>query len=435
MKKVFTFFVTLLITATTFAQSPEKMGRQAVMRDSSDNVVNNQTEKEEALLTIEAKFIDFHLGDASHYTFEDVSGNYWDFSRSNSKNFEFSRLLDEAEMNTDNQGWGSAKELQGKWFTISYSFEERPLYQDGPMGTVKTIQEAELIEKEEALLTIEAKFIDFHLGDASHYTFEDVTGNYWDFSRSNSKNFEFSRLLDEAEMNTDNQGWGSAKELQGKWFTISYSFEERPLYQDGPMGTVKTIQEAELIEKVSNKNKANSMFSLESSIMKEPLERFVYSGNKSPDGSVELISEPIDPTSNKIIIKSALSSKTVEGVYLSPLKNYWSENGKYVILDNVDTYAGSGTYSIVLLNVESLKYVSIDMDQLFEGVDVGDREMLYVKNIVWLNDQSFFIESYVGYLGYSGHPGIDTNLKNKLGDKFANTDDIVTLPTRKYTIK
>ena len=75
------------------------------------------------------------------------------------------------------------------------------------------------------------------------------------------------------------------------------------------------------------------------------------------------------------------------------------------------------------------------MDQLFDGIDVGDREMLNVKNIVWLNDQSFYIESYVSYLGYSGHPGIDSNLKNKLGDKFANTDDIVTLPTRKYTIK
>jgi len=333
MEKLFTFFVALFITATIFAQSPENMGVQDVVRDSSDTVVNNKTEIEESLLTIEAQFIDFQLGDASHYTFKDVSGNYWDFSR------------------------------------------------------------------------------------------------------CNSKNFEFSRLLDEAEMNTDNQGWGSTKELQGKWFKIGYTFEERPLYQDGPMGTVRTIQEAELIEKVLNDTKANSVFSLESNIMKVPLEIFVYTGNKSPDGSVELVSEEIDPTSTKIIIRSALSSKTVEGVYLSPLKNYWSENGKYVILNNVDTYAGSGTYSIVLLHVESVKYVSIDMDQLFDGIDVGDREMLNVKNIVWLNDQSFYIESYVSYLGYSGHPGIDSNLKNKLGDKFANTDDIVTLPTRKYTIK
>jgi hypothetical protein len=148
MKKVFTFFLALFITATIFAQSPENMGVQDVVRGSSDNIVTDKTEIEESLLTIEAKYIDFQLGDASHYTFEDVSGNYWDFSRCNSKNFEFSRLLDEAEMNTGNQGWGSTKELQGKWFKISYSFEERPLYQDGPMGTVKTIHEAEQIEKE-----------------------------------------------------------------------------------------------------------------------------------------------------------------------------------------------------------------------------------------------------------------------------------------------
>ncbi|MFT6922175.1 MAG: hypothetical protein ACJA1C_001177 [Crocinitomicaceae bacterium] len=289
-------------------------------------------------------------------------------------------------------------------------------------------------EKEETLLTIEAQFIDFQLGDASHYSFVDVSGRKWNFSDCNTKNFEFERLLDSAEINDENQGWGSTKELQGKWFKISYSFDDRELYIDGPIGTVQIIQEAELIEKVSNGNKTNAVPSLESTTMKEPLEGFVYSGNKSPEGSVELVSELIDPTSYKVSVKSTSSNKTIEGVGLSPLKNYWSENGKYVILDNVDSYAGSGTYSVVLLNVESVKYVSIDMDQLFDGIDVGDREMLYIKNIVWLNDQSFFIESYVGYLGYSGHPGIDANLKTKLGDKFANTDDIVTLPIRKYTI-
>lgn len=60
--------------------------------------------------------------------------------------------------------------------------------------------------------------------------------------------------------------------------------------------------------------------------------------------------------------------------------------------------------------------------------------MLSIKNVVWLNDQSFFVEAYVNYLGYSGHPGIDNNLKTKLGDNFANTDDIITLPIRKFTI-
>ncbi|MFT6138456.1 MAG: hypothetical protein ACJA0U_001234 [Salibacteraceae bacterium] len=289
-------------------------------------------------------------------------------------------------------------------------------------------------QTEKALLTIEAQFIDFFLGDASHFNFVDISGETWDFAGCNSQDFEFERILDTAEINSKNQGWGSTKELQGKWFKISYSLEERAQYIDGPIVTVKIIQEAELIDKVSSGDQMNTGFTLESNIIREPLEGFVYSGNKSPDGAVELESELIDPTSFEVIIKSASINKKVLGVDLSPIKNYWSENSEYVILNNADTYAVAGTYSLLLLNVASAAYVSITADQLVEAVDVGDREMLYIKNIVWLNDKSFFVEAYVGYLGYSGHPGIDNNRKTKLGDKFANTDDIITLPIRKYTI-
>ncbi|WP_415372597.1 DUF1566 domain-containing protein [Patiriisocius sp. Uisw_047] len=42
MKKVFTFLVAVLITASSFAQSPEKMSYQAVLSDSNDNLINNQ---------------------------------------------------------------------------------------------------------------------------------------------------------------------------------------------------------------------------------------------------------------------------------------------------------------------------------------------------------------------------------------------------------
>jgi hypothetical protein len=41
MKKVFTIFVALLLTATLWAQSPEKMSYQAVIRNSSDALVTN----------------------------------------------------------------------------------------------------------------------------------------------------------------------------------------------------------------------------------------------------------------------------------------------------------------------------------------------------------------------------------------------------------
>jgi len=43
MKKLYTFIAVLLMTASTFAQTPEKMSYQAVVRDSGDNLVSSQT--------------------------------------------------------------------------------------------------------------------------------------------------------------------------------------------------------------------------------------------------------------------------------------------------------------------------------------------------------------------------------------------------------
>lgn len=43
MKKIFTLLAAVFITATLWAQSPEKMSYQAVIRDGNDNLVTNQT--------------------------------------------------------------------------------------------------------------------------------------------------------------------------------------------------------------------------------------------------------------------------------------------------------------------------------------------------------------------------------------------------------
>ena len=43
MRKLFTFLVAVLLTASVFAQSPEKMSYQAIIRNSSDQLVTNQT--------------------------------------------------------------------------------------------------------------------------------------------------------------------------------------------------------------------------------------------------------------------------------------------------------------------------------------------------------------------------------------------------------
>ncbi|MDW7692832.1 hypothetical protein R9C00_11135 [Flammeovirgaceae bacterium SG7u.111] len=282
-------------------------------------------------------------------------------------------------------------------------------------------------------LTVEAQFMYFSLGDASHYVFEDATGKGWSFGGCNA-GVSFEEGLSEAEANMDNQGWGSNKELQGKWFKLSYTEEERQLYIDGPMGVVEIIQKAEPIEKPSKVYKSKTGFPLEAITMEAPVEGFVHMGNKNPEGTVELESEEMEPSSYRVTVKSTGVDRTIFGTVLSPVGMYWPEYSEYVVLDNADTYAGSGTYSIVVLNTESGAYTVIDKEQLLEGVDVGDREMLNIKNIVWVNNYSFSIDANVSYLGYSGHPGIDQNRKTKLGEKFADTVDVVTLPIKKYRI-
>lgn len=42
MKKLYTILAAILLTATTFAQTPEKMSYQAIVRDSGDNLVTSQ---------------------------------------------------------------------------------------------------------------------------------------------------------------------------------------------------------------------------------------------------------------------------------------------------------------------------------------------------------------------------------------------------------
>ena len=41
MKKIITICAALFITASVFAQAPEKMSYQAVVRDASDNLITN----------------------------------------------------------------------------------------------------------------------------------------------------------------------------------------------------------------------------------------------------------------------------------------------------------------------------------------------------------------------------------------------------------
>jgi hypothetical protein len=97
-------------------------------------------------------------------------------------------------------------------------------------------------------LTLEAQFVSFSLGDASHYTFKDKTGKLWGFANCKDEAYKFGIELPAKQANETNQGWGSNKTLQGKWFELTYEYVEQPEYQDGPMVKVPVIMKAVLKE-------------------------------------------------------------------------------------------------------------------------------------------------------------------------------------------
>jgi hypothetical protein len=88
---------------------------------------------------------------------------------------------------------------------------------------------------------IVAKFVDFSLGDAEHYAFEDKSGVAWEFGGNKAESMAFGEALPSEAANASNQGWGPNKQLVGKWFNITYEVRSIPQYQDGPMGDVQVI--------------------------------------------------------------------------------------------------------------------------------------------------------------------------------------------------
>ena len=95
---------------------------------------------------------------------------------------------------------------------------------------------------------LKAMFVEFRLGDAEHYLFEDESGGSWDFAGCEDNDLEFARELNDNEADVTNQGWGSNEALQGKWFDLTYIKREQPQYIDGPIATVNIIHKAVLVE-------------------------------------------------------------------------------------------------------------------------------------------------------------------------------------------
>lgn len=91
------------------------------------------------------------------------------------------------------------------------------------------------------------KFVDFSLGDTETYVFQDSDENYFYFDGCMAEN-EFAYELSEDDADEENQGWGPNPDLQDKWFMISWTEEERELYEGGEVEKVKIIQKVVAVE-------------------------------------------------------------------------------------------------------------------------------------------------------------------------------------------
>ena len=109
-------------------------------RDNTTNTTSNSNSNSnyDAPNSFKATFVNFELGDAAHFLFEDENGERWDFGESMVTNYIF-----EAETA---DGFGPNPDLQNKTFMLTYEIKEQPLYVDGPIGEVKIITGAELVE-------------------------------------------------------------------------------------------------------------------------------------------------------------------------------------------------------------------------------------------------------------------------------------------------
>lgn len=160
---------------------------------------------------------------------------------------------------------------------------------------------------------------------------------------------------------------------------------------------------------------------------------YVHTAKFSPDSDVLIVTEETGVGAYRLATPY-LNSHSIENISGSPQDFTWSSSGQYVVFHNVDVYAGAGSTGLMLLNVQSGKYIEISKDQFINGKDLGQREKLNIYSIVWLDSNSFSLIASAGYLGESGHPGINYNRMNELGDNLGNRDDNILVANWKVEI-
>ncbi len=148
MKSITTKILACLVAVSLFACNSNAPAPEAAETPAAEPTsdANAAPASNENVLTLNAMFVEFSLGDAEHYSFKDKAGKIWDFGGCEDASVKFNQELPEAEANETNQGWTSNKALQNKWFDLKYIIRQQAQYQDGPMGDVPVIVEAKQVQ-------------------------------------------------------------------------------------------------------------------------------------------------------------------------------------------------------------------------------------------------------------------------------------------------
>ena len=147
MKSSKTVLLACLLAAALFACNNAAPNPEATATETATDSSSAATSAaNETVLTLNAMFVGFSLGDAEHYNFKDKDGKEWDFGGNDDTSVSFGQELPEAEANETNQGWASNKALQGKWFDLKYAIRQQPQYLEGPIGDVPVIIEAKQVQ-------------------------------------------------------------------------------------------------------------------------------------------------------------------------------------------------------------------------------------------------------------------------------------------------
>jgi len=147
MRKIYILATQLLLLVVLFScnNSSTKQEENKSTTDTLKPVVEDKPTIDSANKStmIDAMFVEFSLGDASHYMFKEKDGKAWDFGRDDDSTYKFAIELPKGKANETNQGWSSNKALQGKWFRITYAYSNEPQYEGGPMAKVAVIKHVE----------------------------------------------------------------------------------------------------------------------------------------------------------------------------------------------------------------------------------------------------------------------------------------------------